>query len=62
LRAAAKPHLQCTDRRFWATDSTGSLLRVNPDIDLTVARIRTASTIYSALAVGGGGVWVAVQE
>ena len=46
----------------WVVDSTGALVRVNPDIDLAVARIRTASTIHSALAVGGGSVWVAVQD
>jgi streptogramin lyase len=46
----------------WVVDSTGALVRVNPDIDLAVARIRTASTIHSALAVGGDSVWVAVQD
>ena len=46
----------------WFVDSTGALVRVNPDIDLAVARIRTASTIHSALAVGGGSIWVAVQD
>ena len=46
----------------WVVDSTGALVRVNPDIDLAVARIRTTSTIHSALAVGGGSVWVAVQD
>jgi DNA-binding SARP family transcriptional activator/streptogramin lyase len=50
---------------FWAVDLTGAAIHVNPSIDLTVARvaIRTEPTIpgRSALAVGGGRVWVAVQ-
>ena len=46
----------------WVVDSTGALVRINPDIELAVAKIRTASTIHSALAVGGGSVWVAVQD
>lgn len=46
----------------WAVDSTGAVIRLNPNIDLAVAKIRTASTIESSLAVGGGAVWVAVQD
>jgi hypothetical protein len=46
----------------WAVDSTGALVRVNPQIELAVEKIRTASTIHSAVAVGGGAVWVAIQD
>jgi YVTN family beta-propeller protein len=46
----------------WAVDLTGAVARINPNIGLTVARIRTAPTIRSALAVGAGVVWVAVQD
>ena len=46
----------------WAVDTAGAVIRVNPNIDLAVAKIRTASTIRSSLAVGGGAVWVAVQD
>ena len=51
-----------TTESIWAVDSTGAVVRVNPNIELTVAEIRTAATIQSAIAVGGGAVWVAVQE
>jgi YVTN family beta-propeller protein len=46
----------------WAVDATGAVVRLNPNIDLAVAKIRTAPTIRSSLAVGGGAVWVAVQD
>ena len=46
----------------WAVDSTGAVIRVNPNIELAVAEIRPAPTIQSGIAVGAGSVWVAVQD
>ena len=46
----------------WVVDSTGAIVKLNPDIGLAVAKVRPAATIRSALAVGGGAVWVAVQD
>jgi DNA-binding beta-propeller fold protein YncE len=48
----------------WVVDITGTVLRINPNIGLVVdvAEIRPAPTIRSALAVGSGAVWVAVQD
>jgi DNA-binding SARP family transcriptional activator/DNA-binding beta-propeller fold protein YncE len=46
----------------WAVDSTGAVIHMNPNIDLAIAKIRTASTIRSSISIGGGAVWVAVQD
>jgi DNA-binding SARP family transcriptional activator/DNA-binding beta-propeller fold protein YncE len=52
----------------WAVDSTGAVIRINPNIELAVEQIRTAADIHSAtaigagLAVGAGLVWIAVPE
>jgi YVTN family beta-propeller protein len=46
----------------WVVDSTGAVIRINPDIELAVSEIRTAPTISSSIAVGAGSAWVAVQE
>ena len=46
----------------WAVDLTGAVIRINPNIELAVASIRTAPTIRSAVAVGAGAVWVGVQD
>jgi DNA-binding SARP family transcriptional activator/streptogramin lyase len=64
LNARYPLDLAVAERReeAWVVDSTGALVRVNPDIELAVAKIRTTSTIHSALAVGGGSVWVAAQD
>jgi acetolactate synthase regulatory subunit len=45
----------------WAVDITGAVLRVNPDIGLTVAKIRPVPTIRAKLAFGNNAVWIAVQ-
>jgi YVTN family beta-propeller protein len=48
----------------WVVDVTGTVLRINPEISLAVAtaEIRPTPTTRSALAVGSGAVWVAVQD
>jgi streptogramin lyase len=46
----------------WAVDLTGAVIRINPNIGLGIARIRTAPARRSAIAVGAGAVWIAVQE
>jgi YVTN family beta-propeller protein len=56
--------LAVSDERgyVWAVDSTGAVVRINPNIELTAAEIRTAPTIQSAIAVGAGFVWITVQD
>jgi DNA-binding SARP family transcriptional activator/streptogramin lyase len=46
----------------WAVDSTGAVIRINPNIELAVKQIRTAADIHSAIAIAAGEVWVAVPE
>jgi DNA-binding SARP family transcriptional activator/DNA-binding beta-propeller fold protein YncE len=46
----------------WVVDLAGSVLQLNPEIDLAVAKIRTAPTPHSAITVVSGSVWVAVQD
>jgi streptogramin lyase len=48
----------------WVIDITGTVFRINPAIALPVAaaKIRPEATIRSALAVGSGAIWVAVQD
>jgi virginiamycin B lyase len=46
----------------WAVDVTGAVIRLNPEVGLVTAKIATAPTIRSALAVGHGATWVAVQD
>ena len=46
----------------WAVDARGTVLRINPGTAQVVARIPTAPTARSAIAVGAGAVWVAIQE
>jgi DNA-binding SARP family transcriptional activator/streptogramin lyase len=46
----------------WAVDSTGAVIRINPNVELAVEQIRTAADIQSAIAVGAGSVWIAVPE
>jgi hypothetical protein len=42
-------------------DVHGTVLRIDPATADIVARIRTAPTIRSSIALGAGAVWVAVQ-
>jgi DNA-binding SARP family transcriptional activator len=46
----------------WVVDSTGAVLQINPNIDLAIGKTQVTSTIPSALAAGGGAIWVAVPE
>jgi DNA-binding SARP family transcriptional activator/DNA-binding beta-propeller fold protein YncE len=46
----------------WTVDSNGAIIRINPNIGLAVDEIRPGSTIQTAIAVGAGRVWVAIQE
>jgi YVTN family beta-propeller protein len=46
----------------WAVDSTGAVIRINPSIELAAAKIRTAPSIQSGIALGADSVWVAVQD
>jgi DNA-binding SARP family transcriptional activator len=46
----------------WAVDVHGTVLRIDPTTADVVARIATAPTARSAIAVGAGAVWVAIQQ
>jgi streptogramin lyase len=46
----------------WVVDSTGAVIRINPDIELAAAEIRAAPAIEAAIAVGAGLVWIGVQD
>ena len=46
----------------WTVDSDGSVIRINPNVGLAVAEIRPGSTIQTAIGIGAGYVWVAIQE
>jgi DNA-binding SARP family transcriptional activator/DNA-binding beta-propeller fold protein YncE len=46
----------------WVVDSTGAVIRINPNIELAAAEIRPVPAIEAAIAVGGGFVWIAVQD
>jgi YVTN family beta-propeller protein len=46
----------------WAIDAQGTVLRINPSTAQVVARIPTTPTARSAITVGAGAVWVAIQQ
>jgi len=46
----------------WAVDVRGTVLRINPDTAAVVASIPTAPTARSAIGVGDGAVWVAIEQ
>jgi YVTN family beta-propeller protein len=46
----------------WAVDVHGTVVRINPTTAAVVATIPTAPTARSAIAVGAGEVWVAIQD
>jgi DNA-binding SARP family transcriptional activator len=46
----------------WAVDITGAALRVNPNIGLTIRKIRAAPTIKAKLVYGDNAVWIAVPD
>jgi DNA-binding SARP family transcriptional activator/streptogramin lyase len=50
------------DGAVWAVDTDGAVLRIDPATARTVMQTPTAPTIRSALAVGSGDVWIAIQE
>ena len=51
------------DRRsVWAVDVGGTVLRINPATAAVVARIPTAPTARSAIGIGAGAVWVAIEQ
>ena len=47
---------------LWVVDVRGDLLRVDPRAARVVRTVKLRPTVRSALAVGDGKVWVAVQE
>ena len=46
----------------WVVDARGAVLRIDPGTAQVIARIPTAPTARSAIAVGAGAVWVAIQQ
>jgi YVTN family beta-propeller protein len=46
----------------WAVNVHGTVVRINPTTAAVVATIPTAPTARSAIAVGAGEVWVAIQD
>jgi YVTN family beta-propeller protein len=48
-------------RSVWSVDVRGTVLRIDPATANPVARISTAPTLRSSIAVGAGAVWVAMQ-
>jgi DNA-binding beta-propeller fold protein YncE len=49
-------------RSVWAVDIHGMVLRIDPATTDVAAKIPTAPTARSAIAVGDGAVWVAIQD
>src|SRR5262249_5157957 len=49
-------------RSVWAVDVRGTVLRIDPQTADIVARTATTPTVRSALAVGAGAIWVAIQD
>lgn len=54
--------LAVSRRSVWAVDLHGTILRIDPASADVVARIPTAPTARSAIAIGSGAIWVAIED